>query len=85
MPARVCALFVRLLYHASVLAVFCVTTVLRTGYVVMVEGLMCLHGCVQYGCCVVVATLSWPWMSVGRLRDTALVRCDLCVQGWSAG
>ena len=29
----------------------------------------------------VVGTLSWPWMSVGRLRDTALVRCDLCVYG----
>ena len=24
---------------------------------------------------------SWPWMSVGRLRDTALVRCDVCVNG----
>ena len=32
-------------------------------------------------CCVVVGTLSWPWMSVGRLRHTALVRCDLCVNG----
>ena len=63
------------------MAVFCVTPVLRTGYVVMVEGLTCLHGCVQYGCCVVVVNLSWPWMSVGRLRDTALVRCGLCVNG----
>ena len=35
----------------------------------------------QYGCCAVVGTLSWPWMSVGRLRDTALVRCDMCVNG----
>ena len=63
------------------LAVFCMTPVLRTGYVVMVEGSTCLHGCVHHGCCVVVGTLSWPWMSVGRLRDTALVRCDLCVNG----
>ena len=62
--------------HASLFAVFYVTPVLRTGYVVMVEGLTCLHGCVQYGCCVVVGTLSWPWMSVGRMRDTALVRCE---------
>ena len=45
----------------------------------MVEGLTCLHGCVQYGCCVDLGTLSWPWISVGRLRDTALVRCDLSV------
>ena len=52
-----------------------------TGYVVMVEGLTCLHVCVQYGCCVVVGTFSWPWMSVGRLRDTALVCCDSCVNG----
>ena len=74
-------MFIRLLYHASLMAVFCVTPVLRTGYVVMVEGLTCLHGCVQYGCCVVVVNLSWPWMSVGRLRDTALVRCGLCVNG----
>ena len=66
--------------------VFCVTPVLRTGYVVMVEGLTCPHGWLQYGCCVVVCTLSWPWMSVGRLRDTALVRCDIvCYWGWSAG
>ena len=48
------------MYHASLLAVFCVTPVLRTGYVVMVEGLTCLHGYVQHGCCVVVGTLSWP-------------------------
>ena len=36
---------------------------------------------VQHGCCVVVGTFPWPWMSVGRLRDTVLVRCDLCVHG----
>ena len=43
----------------------------------------CPHGRVQYGFCVVVGTLSWPWMSVGRLRDTEPVRCDLslCVHG----
>ena len=75
------ALFIRLLYHASLLAVFCVTLVLRTGYVEMVEGLTFLHGFVQCGCYVVVGTLSWPWMSVGRLRDTAPVRCHLCVNG----
>ena len=57
------------------------TPVLRTGYVVMVEALTCLHGCVHYGSCIVVCTLSWPWMSVGRLRDTALVHCYLCVTG----
>ena len=28
-----------------------------------------------------MGTLSWPWMSVGRLRDTTLVRCGLCVNG----
>ena len=74
-------LFICLVYHAHLLALFCVTPVLRTGGVVMIESLTCLHGCVLYGCCVVVGTLSWPWMSVGRLRDTALVRCDLCVNG----
>ena len=68
-------------FGPCLLAVFCVTPVLRTGYAVMVEGFTCLHGCVQYGCCVVVGALSWPWMSVGRLRDTAQVRCDLCVNG----
>jgi len=47
----------------------------------MVEGLTCLHGCVQYGCSVVVGTLSWPLRSVGRLRDTALMRSNLCVNG----
>ena len=57
------------------------TPVLRTCYDVMVEGLTCPHGRVQYGCCVVVGTLIWPWMSVGRLRDTVPVRCDLCVHG----
>ena len=72
-------LFICLVYHASLWAVFCVTPMLCTGYDVMVEGLPCPHGRVQYGCCVVVGTLSWPWMSVGRLRDT--VRCDLCVHG----
>ena len=41
----------------------------------------CPHGRVQHGCCVVVGTLSWPWMRVGRLRDTVPVRCDLCVHG----
>ena len=111
------SLVIRLLYHASLWAVFCVTPVLRTGYVnvnvnnllamsmqdfdnpgepgpqakgvnhltmgydVMVEGLTCPHGRVQYGCCVVVGTLSWPWMSVGRLRYTVPVRCDSCVHG----
>ena len=55
--------------------------VLRTGYAVMVEGSTCLHGRVHYVCCIVVGTLSWPWMSVGRLQDTALVRCDLCFNG----
>ena len=24
---------------------------------------------------------SWPWVSMGRLGDTAPVRCDLCVNG----
>ena len=47
----------------------------------MVKGLTCRHGRVQYGCCVVVGILSWPWMSVGSLRDTVPVRCDLCVHG----
>ena len=75
------ALFIRFLYHASFWGVFCVTPVLCTGYDAMVEGLTCPHGCVQYGCCVVVRTFSWPWMSVGRLRDTVPVRCDLCVHG----
>ena len=80
------ALFIRLLYHASLWAVLCVTPVLHTGYGVMAEGLTCSHGHVQYvnlnvsnGCCVVVGTLSWPWMSVGRFRDTVPVRCGLCV------
>lgn len=51
------------------------TPVARTGYGVMFEGLTCPHGRVQYGCCGVVGTLSWPRMSVDRLRDTVLVRC----------
>ena len=75
------ALSISLLCHASIWAVFCVTPVLRTGYDVMVEGLTCPHGRVQYGCCVIVGTLSWPWMSVGRLRDTVPARCGLCVHG----
>ena len=59
------------------------TPVLHTaaGYDVMVPGLICSHGRVQYGCCVAVATFSWPWMSVDRLRDTVSVRCLLCVHG----
>ena len=60
---------------------FSVTPVLRTGYDVMVQGLTCSHGLVQYSCCVFVSALSWPWMSVGHLRDTVLVRCGLCVHG----
>ena len=55
------------------------THVLHTGYDGMAEGFMCSHGRVQYGCCVVVGSSSWPWMSVGRLRDTEPVRCGLCV------
>ena len=30
-----------------------------------------------------VGSLSWPWMSVGRLRDTVPVRCGLCA-AWSS-
>ena len=33
------------------------------------------------GCCIVVVTLSRPWMSVGRLRDTVPVCCESCVHG----
>ena len=54
---------------------------LHTHYDVMLQGLMCSHGHVQHGYCVVVVTLSWPWMSVGRLRDTVSVRCALCFHG----
>ena len=54
---------------------------LGTGYDVMVEGLTGQNGRVQYGCCVVVGTLSWRWMSVVRLRDTVPLRCVLCVHG----
>ena len=75
------ALFIHLLYLASLWAVLCVTPVLHTGYDVMAEGLTCSHGRVQYGCCVVLGTLSWPWMRVGRLRDTVPVGCGLCVHG----
>ena len=75
------ALFIRLLYHASLWAVLCVKPVLHTGYDVMAKGLTCSHERVQYYCCVVVGTLSWPWLSVGRLRDTVPVRCGFCVHG----
>ena len=56
--------------------------VLFTGRGGMVEGLICSHGGVQSSCFAgkVLGTLSWPQMSLGRLRGTVLVRCALCVR-----
>ena len=51
-----------------------------TGCGGMIQGLICSPGRVQCSCCAVLETLPWPRMSVGRLRDTVLVRCALCVR-----
>ena len=67
------ALFIRLSYHACLWDVLCVTPVLHTGCGVMLQGLICSHGCVQSSCCAVVVTFSWPRTSVGCCA------CALCV------
>ena len=74
-------MFIRLLHHSS-LGLCSARRLCFVQADVMVEGLTCPHGRVQYGCCVIVGTLSWPWMRVGHLRDTVSVRCVLCVHGY---
>ena len=76
LPVWIGCFFFRLLHHASLWAVFCVTPVLHTSCGMM--GLICSHGRGQSSNCDVVVTLSRPRMSVGCLRDIVLMRCALC-------
>ena len=76
------ALFIPLLYHAGLWAVYCVMPVLHAGRGVLVECLMCSRVQVQSagaGCCAVVVTSSPPVKSVGHWRATVLLHCDQCV------